>query len=153
MNPGPLRTRVANYLHRLPTSLSLSDAEPAHLSNMHALYDDIRSMLPPLGNRATNQWVFASKLCARKRPMLFPVRDSKVCTYLADNQRMDNKAARLGTFIRDIQVFAHLITHPKVVQRLTDLRARLDKEQPSWLFDWCDLRLLDAVLWMDATQG
>jgi hypothetical protein len=97
--------------------------------------------------------VFALNLCAWKRPMLFPVRDSKVCTYLADNQRMGNKSGRLGSFNRDIQVFAHLITHPQVLQWLNDVRDRLDHEQPSWEFDWCDLRLLDAVLWMEATEG
>lgn len=152
MDPTPLRTRIYNSLHRLPVSAYLSDITPAHLDDMFSLYNDIRLMLPPLGKRATNQWVLASKLCARKRPMLYPVRDSRVCGYLSGNQRLGSKAGRLGAFRRDIQVFAHLITHPHVTQRISELRGRLHEQQPTWVFDWSDLRLLDAVLWMEAAR-
>lgn len=151
MDPSPLRTRILSRLHRLSSTVTLADATPAHLDDMFSLYDDIRQGLPALGKRPTNQWVLASKLCARKRPMLFPVRDSRVCGYLSANKRLGNSTGRLGTFKRDIQVFAHVVTHEQVIQRLNELRARLDEEQPTWAFDWSDLRLLDAVLWMEAT--
>ncbi|WP_343901369.1 DUF6308 family protein, partial [Nocardioides aquaticus] len=106
MNPGPLRTIVGSKLHHLPATLPLSDVAPQHLDHMYDLYTAIRTMLPALGKRDTNQWVMASKTCARKRPMLFPVRDSQVCKYLADNRLTGNKPGRLGSFGRDIQVFA-----------------------------------------------
>jgi len=152
MNPGHLHARVSNYLHHLPPALSVASTTPVHLVHMKDLYWSIKSMLPPLGKRQTNQWVLASKVCARKRPLLFPVRDSKVCTYLAQNKRMGSKPGQLGAFIRDIQVFAYLVTHPLVLQRLDEVRTDLYRQQPDWSFDWCDLRLLDAVLWMQATK-
>ena len=34
--------------------------------------------------KSSNWWVFGSKLSARKRPLLFPVRDSLVCGYLSN---------------------------------------------------------------------
>ena len=150
MNPGHLHARVLSGLHHLPPALPIAEVTPAHLVHMENLYSSIRSMLPPLGKRETNQWVLASKMCARKRPLLFPVRDSKVCTYLAQNKRMGSKPGQLGAFTRDIQVFAYLVTHPLVLQRLEEVRTDLYDQQPGWSFDWCDLRLLDAVLWMQA---
>ena len=97
MNPGPLRTIVNGRLRHLPSTLPLSDVEARHLDHMWDLYSAIKTMLPALGERDTNQWVMASKICARKRPMLFPVRDSKVCTYLANQPRMGDKPGRLGS--------------------------------------------------------
>ena len=153
MSAGPLRTIVRGNLQHLPVTVPLSEVTPSHLNHMRGLYEAIRTMLPPLGkNPETNQWVLSSKICARKRPLLFPVRDSQVCTYLASNIRMGGKPGQLGWFSRDIQVFAHLITHPLVRAKLNEVRTQLNKEQQTWSFDWCDLRLLDAVLWMQATR-
>ncbi len=153
MNPGQLQAIIAAKLHHLPTTLPMSAVTSAHLVHMENLYQAIRTMLPPLGKSPeTNQWVLAAKICARKRPLLFPVRDSKVCTYLADNPHMGDEPGRLGAFARDIQVLAHLITHPQILARLEDVRAHLHDQEPAWPIDWCDLRLLDAVLWMQATH-
>lgn len=153
MAAGPLSTIIRGELQHLPVTLPLSEATPAHLDHMLCLYEAIRTMLPPLGkNPETNQWVLSSKICARKRPLLFPVRDSKVCIYLAKNKRMGGKSDQLGWFSRDIQVFAHLITDPLVCAQLSEVREQLNKAQRTWSFDWCDLRLLDAVLWMQAIR-
>lgn len=104
------------------------------------------------GERQTNQWVMASKICARKRPMLFPVRDAKVCTYLADNHLMGDQPGRLGSFGRDIQVFAYLSTHPTVRGWIKDARHGVLEQHPTWVVDWSDLRVLDIVLWMQAAR-
>ena len=53
---------------------------------------------------------------------------------------------------RDTQVFAHLITHPLVCAQLRDVRKQLNQKQLTWSYDWCDMRLLDAVLWMQAMR-
>ena len=99
MAAGPLRTIVRGELQHLPVTMPLPEATPAHLSHMLGMYNAIRTMLPPLGeNPETNQWVLSSKICARKRPLLFPVRDSQVCTYLANNPRMGGKPGQLGWF-------------------------------------------------------
>lgn len=152
MNPGLLRTIVNGRLRHLPTTLPLSDVTPEHLDHMWDLYSSIRSMLPALGNRQTNQWVMASKICARKRPLLFPVRDAKVCRYLANNRLMGDKPGRLGYFQRDIQVFAYLSTHDAVRQWIKDVRHQLLQENPTWVVDWSDLRVLDIVLWVQAAR-
>lgn len=153
MNPGPLRTIVIGKLRHLPPSLPLSDVTPAHLDHMWDLYSAIRSRLPALGKRPTNQWVMASKTCARKRPLLFPVRDTQVCKYLANNRLMGNKPGRLGAFQRDLQVFAYLTTHPDVRNWINQARAQLLEQHPTWVIDWSDLRILDIALWMQAARA
>lgn len=151
MNPGPLNWVVVDSLRRLPPTLPLRLATPTDLELMRELYSSIRTMLPPLGKRdTTNQWVFAAKICARKRPLLFPVRDSKVCTYLAGGVRMGGKHGQMGSFSRDVQVLGYLVDHPRVREALGDVRRGLHQRQPTWSIDWADLRLLDVVLWMRA---
>lgn len=83
---------------------------------------------------------------------MFPVRDSKICAYLADNSRLGGKTAELGWFQRDIQVLAHLITHPNVQRLIGDVREELARQHPTWAIDWSDLRILDIVLWMQAAH-
>lgn len=150
MNPGPLRTIVNSKLRHLPATLPLSDVAPQHLDHMYDLYTAIRTMLPALGKRDTNQWVVASKICARKRPMLFPVRDKQVCTYLGNNRLTGDKPGRLGSFGRDIQVFAYLSTHKDVRNWIKTARDEVLEQHPTWTVDWSDLRVLDIVLWMEA---
>lgn len=153
MQPGPLRTIVNGKLRHLPATLPLSDVTAEHLNHMWDLYSAIRSMLPALGDGpTTNQWVLASKICARKRPLMFPLRDSKICAYLANNPRLGGKEGQLGRFQRDIQVLAHLITHPNVRRHIGEVREELTKQQPTWTVDWSDLRVLDIVLWMQAAR-
>ncbi len=153
MNPGPLRTVVNGKLRHLPATLPLSDVAPQHLDHMYDLYTAIRTMLPALGKRDTNQWVMASKICARKRPMLFPVRDAQVCRYLANSRLTGDKPGRLGSFGRDIQVFANLSTHNDVRQWINSARGEVLEQHPTWVVDWSDLRVLDIVLWMNATRA
>lgn len=153
MNPGPLRTIVNGRLRHLPPTLPLSDVAPRHLDSMWDLYSAIKSMLPALGKRETNQWVMASKVCARKRPMLFPVRDAQVCRYLADNPHMGHQQGRLGAFQRDIQVFAYLSTDETVRRWINEARDKVLEQHPTWVVDWSDLRILDIVLWMQAARA
>lgn len=142
---------VQHKLRRLPTDARLTDLTPDLLDDMYDLYDAIRTMLPPLGrSEQTNQWVLASKLCARKRPDLFPVRDSKVCAYLADNHKLGGQSDQLGRFIRDIQAFGYVLTHPEIQALLGQTRDEFMAHQPAWPVDWSDLRFLDVVLWTRA---
>lgn len=152
MDPGALRTIVNGTLRHLPPTLTLSDAEPRHLSLMWDLYTAIRTMLPALGERATNQWVLSSKLCARKRPLLFPVRDARVCSYLADGSSLGSRTGQLGAFQRDIQVLRYLSTHDAVRGWVGEARRRVLEQHPAWSVDWADLRVLDVVLWMQSAR-
>ena len=45
---------------------------------MEQLYEAIKQALSANTLKNPNAWVTASKLCARKRPDLFPVRDKEV---------------------------------------------------------------------------
>ena len=57
-------------------------ADADQLLAMADMYQALKSALSPPDVKNPNPWVTASKLCARKRPDLFPVRDNVVCTYL-----------------------------------------------------------------------
>jgi hypothetical protein len=131
------------------TSLDATDVNaPRLLDQMWDLHDGFRTAMS--GQVAsTNRWVFAAKLCARKRPYLFPVRDNEVCCYLGDVARLSSSG--MGQFSHDVQVFAFLMSHQDVAGQLSELRRALEAEQ--YRLDASDLRLLDAALWMAATNG
>ncbi len=91
-----------------------------------------------------NRWVFAAKVCARKRPDLFPLRDRLVCTYLAGSH--DLRSSALGPFRTDVQVFASLMSDPAVREAIAGHRTELGDAAARVP----DLRLLDAALWLAA---
>lgn len=128
---------------------SLASASFEDLEHMWSIHDAIRTIRSTAGESGedANKWVLASKLCARKRPRLFPVRDSKVCAYLADNPSLGGGQGQLGWFRRDLQVFAYLIGHPEIRERLDAVRHAMPDTHP---IDREELRLLDSVLWMRA---
>jgi hypothetical protein len=89
-----------------------------------------------------NAWVFASKMCARKRPYLAPVRDNVVCELLNGGPL---RRGGIGTLSVDLQVFAYLMTSADLAVRLRNLRAELGRSGTT--LEGSDLRLLDVVLW------
>jgi len=150
LDAGPVRDDVLRQLRNLGADLSITDL--AHgpsgsaetLTRMYELHRRFKTLL----YEDSNRWVTAAKLCARKRPRLFPVRDNLVCEYLSGGRPLKPNDGWPGDFSTDIQVFAYLVTHPTVRSRLSWLRAelisvRLDDE---------DLRLLDSALWMAASR-
>jgi Family of unknown function (DUF6308) len=95
--------------------------------------------------RRVNPWVTASKLCARKRPDLFPVRDNVVCGYLG--------ILRAGGYQVDWQVFRHLIQSREVVSRLDELVSEAQADPDVNVGSVNNrLRHLDVVLWMHALR-
>jgi hypothetical protein len=78
---GATRAGLLRKLGQVP-ELDLTAAEDPELSAMTELYEAVKHALSADGVRNPNPWVTASKLCARKRPGLFPVRDRQVCDYL-----------------------------------------------------------------------
>jgi len=117
MLPGTVHTTVARQLRRLPTFLPITDLTADVLTAMEDLYTTLRTVMSDNGS-ASNWWVFASKMCARKRPDLFPVRDNKVCEFLAAEHGVGRKPEQLGTFQTDIQVYAYLATTGDISARL-----------------------------------
>ena len=151
LTPGPSRSNVARYLHLLPPTLPITELTPRVLETMWDLYDCFRSIMAS-AEQTSNWWVFAAKLSARKRPLLFPVRDSLVCGYLSQWRPLGGRSAQLGWMSQDMQVFAYLMTSPTLRQALTDLREELSRSRVAAHLDWSDLRLLDAVLWTAAKR-
>ncbi|WP_028473748.1 DUF6308 family protein [Nocardioides alkalitolerans] len=141
--------RAGALLHAIPHDTALSDLEhapggsAATLERMDELQGIFRTLLAT-DEKNSNHWVFAAKLCARKRPHLFPVRDNAVCRYLAGHAL---KTGGIGSFRVDIQVMAYLITHPAVLHELTRLRDEIEVPVDE------DLKLLDAALWTKAMWG
>jgi hypothetical protein len=129
---------------KLPLDADLQFAGAETLQAMEDLYLAIKPLLSQADVKNPNAWVTASKLCARKRPDLFPVRDNVVCKYLGliDPQ---------GNYEVDWQVFRHVIQD-------NDIRRRLDQvvdeasQRPGVDVGHLNRRLrhLDVVLWMHA---
>jgi hypothetical protein len=137
------RTRVLDALAAVPHK-NLQFADPADLSVMEVLYGAVKDALSDPSTANPNAWVTASKLCARKRPALFPVRDNIVCTHLG----LLSEGKR-GDYQVDWQVFRALINDRRVVDAIGALgplveTAARDRQVQT---DTGPLRLLDAALW------
>lgn len=73
---GPIHTRLAVLLGELPVDVHLAEADVNTLRAMATLHNEVkRTLSPPERKTTSDRWVTAAKLCARKRPHLFPVRD------------------------------------------------------------------------------
>jgi len=80
-------TRTKDLLAAIPPELTISDLSASVLERMWNLQHHFRTLLAT-DTKQSNHWVFAAKLCARKRPVLFPVRDSVVCRHLSGGQQL-----------------------------------------------------------------
>ena len=149
LDEGPTRLAVTRLLRSLSPSLAITDLQHAPdgsaetLRRMYELHQTFRDLL---GGSST-RWVFASKLCARKRPRLFPVRDNQVSIYLGGGRPLKSGDGWPGDFSIDMQIYAYLITETAVQAALSRLRAALEKDRGIRV-DFDDLRLLDSALWM-----
>ena len=94
---------------------------------------------------SSNPWVTSSKVVARKRPDLFPVRDNVVCKYLGIDRlgdRAKDSGPSFAQLMRDEAVRSELDgVKAKVNELNVENRSVLDKEP---------LRLLDVILWTAA---
>jgi Family of unknown function (DUF6308) len=132
--PGPwgsMRDVLLQKLKDLP-DCDLANAGTPALTAMAELYEAVKRALSADNVRNPNAWVTASKLCARKRPELFPVRDKEVCDYLGLTPSRNYQV--------DWQVFQSLISDPDVIAAIDAVRKatvvvaadrRLQADQPS----------------------
>lgn len=152
LDEGAVRAGVRRQLRNVDADLPITDLEHGAggsaetLARMYELQSTFRNLL----SGESNRWVTAAKLCARKRPRLFPVRDNLVCKYLGGGRPLKTGDGWPGDFSIDIQVYGYLMTHPKVVAGLSWLRNELTEGNGLRLDD--DLRLLDSALWMTARR-
>jgi hypothetical protein len=111
---------------------------------MASLHEATKQAVSPSHVENGNRWVTASKLCARKRPDLFPVRDSKVCALLELSGVRHNYEV-------DWQVYRGIIQNDEVRRRIDAVvdeassREGVNIGHPNRR-----LRHLDVALWMHA---
>lgn len=131
---------LSNLLRALPQR-KLQDTTEADFTAMASVYDLVKESLARAGTKTSNPWVTASKLVARKRPDLFPVRDSVVCSYLGID--------KLRYYAKDWYVYRQLMKSPDVADKLEELPSRIHEASGSreLTLDAEPLRLLDAALW------
>ena len=145
LDDGAARTEMLNALRAIPDR-DLLIADKLTLEAMESFYLAVKTNLSAASTRHPNAWVTASKLCARKRPELFPVRDRKVSAYLGLTRNSSYQIAW--------QVFRHLIGDRDVITAIDALSdATLAGRQRNRLrLDDSRLRLLDAAIWTDTLQ-
>lgn len=153
LEPGSAREDVQRQLRSLSHTLRITDLGDGEagsaetLARMYKLHAYIRDLLAGTSQR----WVTAAKLCARKRPRLFPIRDNLVCEYLGASRKLKTGDGWPGDFAVDIQVYAYLMTEPAIQDALAELRGTLSNAYGLRVDDE-DMRLLDAALWMKASR-
>lgn len=138
LESGPHRDRVRAALKdkRLPQKVDLRTADDETFAAAEELYIAVKTAL------GDNPWVTASKLCARKRPRFFPVRDNVVTV----------RRLELGkSWLIDWKVFQHLLNDSSLEDMLA--KRLLDANEISGSVAITDppLRVLDVLLWMTAT--
>jgi hypothetical protein len=104
---------------------------------MRQLYNRVKSTL------GSDPWVTASKLYARKRPALFPVRD-KLVRDLLDLTRHTNYEV-------DWQIFRAIMADSDITSALRDLAEKA--RDGAVHLDTYPLRWLDVFLWVDARES
>ncbi|MFC8299500.1 DUF6308 family protein [Micromonospora orduensis] len=139
--------RHRDALHRslaaVPDSACLADADAPTLARASALYDDVKRALARPGAAKSDPWVTASKLSARKRPRLIPVRDKKVRKLLGIPPGTDYR--------HDWLIHRGLMRDPTLLDRLREARdeATTSGGMQTSISD-SSLRVLDVVLWTHA---
>ncbi len=147
LSDGPVREELLAALHELRAA-TLEVTTDDDLSAMARFYEAVKANLSRPGVSSPNRWVTASKLCARKRPALFPVRDAVVCGYLG-------LAGPDASYRRDWLVFRALVREPMVrdaIDRAVEATQATTADRRVVL-DTARLRLLDAALWTYAIPG
>lgn len=141
LDDGPSRTEVLTALRAVDDS-DLLVAGPETLLAMETFYLAVKTKMSSPDTKNPNPWVTTSKLCARKRPELFPVRDRVVCGYLG-------LSGRHHDYRVDWQAFRFLIGDRDVIAAIDALRDAVTAAAgPRRVrLDLARLRLLDAALW------
>ena len=146
LEDGEPRESVIAALNRVRPAVSLADADSEDFERMYELHTAIKVAIARPSTPNSNQWVTASKIAARKRPDLMPVRDNVVGGLLG--KRALSSAAIY------YQLMRALLRDEDVQHGLRNTRERVatelgDNIQEGFATE-ADLRLLDAALWMYA---
>ncbi|MCZ2826033.1 MULTISPECIES: DUF6308 family protein [unclassified Modestobacter] len=143
LSDSAIRAGIDEALAGLPTDADLAAADRSTFEAMEALAQAIHAGCCDPWVAAPNPWVTSAKLCTRKRPRLFPVRDRVVCKGLG---LYGTPLRRYGTRRVDWQVFAFLIGEPDILHRLDELTEQVQTTHRVRC-DAVPLRVLDVALW------
>ena len=113
LNDGDTRTDIEAALAEIAPTTALASATRADFEAMERLW--LAVWRGCAETERSNPWVTVSKLGARKRPDLFPVRDRIVCTGL---HLLGHPDAKPPDRRRDWQVFAHLMANREIADRI-----------------------------------
>lgn len=147
LEPTTKRELVLRALQQIDSDIPIQElgsgeVDPRPMLNaVSDFYREVRSTPKPTSTR----WVFASKLAARKRSNLLPVRDNVVCKFLAGERNLNRTT--IGSHDIDLQVFGYLMSHARVRDALDHWWSELRAEHGSILDDVTPLRILDVALW------
>lgn len=139
LDDGPHRQDILANLARLEYTDMLAEADAEMLARMADLYGPVKHALSSEDAKRSNPWVTASKLCARKRPSLFPVRDRNVCDLL--------RLTAHSNYEIDWQVFRHLVAEADVYMAIDAAAQAVRDLGGEYRVDQHRLRVLDAALW------
>lgn len=137
LDPGEPRQTVITALRQVPLDLDLAAAPDDRLDAAAEFYERVKETL------RGNKWVTASKLAARKRPALIPVRDSVVVEQLGLSNR---------DFRRDWSVFRALVRDEEVTERVEAVARQAAEDTAADLAGLPLLRLIDTAVWMHPRQ-
>lgn len=131
-----MQSSLTELLHKIPVDAELVTARENTWEAADEFYRTVK------GSLGKNPWVTASKLCARKRPQFFPVRDQVVTV-----TRLKLGVERLT----DWQVYRHLMSTDSIVSDLRDLERQARPQGSAFELD-PPLRILDVLLWMSSPK-
>jgi hypothetical protein len=145
LQDGIIREALLRKLLEIPDA-ELGSAGVPELMAMAAFYEQVKRALSADTVMNPNAWVTASKLCARKRPNLFPVRDRLVCDHLG--------LSALKNYQVDWQIFRSLIKDQDIVTAIDTMTKTTEETAAGRLqMDHSRLRLLDAAIWTYAKSS
>jgi len=131
--------RLSHLLDQIPIDLALgAENVSVHADAMAEFYLEVKHQLRRATSARSNPWVTASKLCARKRPRLFPVRDREVIRLLGLK----------ANYATDWPVFAALISDDSITSPLQQAVAEAQRRGANVGDQDQLLRHLDVALWM-----
>lgn len=134
-----------DLLRSLSPDLTLAHATDGELETMGKLHDAVKATLAPPGKeKSSSKWVTAAKLCARKRPALFPVRDRVIGDLLGLGDRRMILYEAFRAMMKDEYVSNRLADLPNEIRRIRP-SSQVEEQYP--------LRLLDCALWRYGREG
>lgn len=135
---GESAAEVERMLRALPADLDIRQGKE-HVEAMSEFYELVKRNLRRSGTESSSAWVTASKICARMRPQLFPVRDSVVAHVLGLK----------GSYPDDWPVFSDLMRDEELTARVDDLVTSVAPREGIDVGDRTHtLKHLDVLLWM-----